>query len=112
MANTNNTNGIIDITNVNIQKLTLADLIADAKGRNDQEALDWLWAEANKKVTRNGKDGTVKESYQPVNMYRVTYLEKFLGYEKKKAATMTADQRREKMLNALFGDAIDQTTEA
>ena len=47
---------IIDINNVNIQKLKLADLINDAAERKDEAALKWLHEQAMKKVERKDKD--------------------------------------------------------
>lgn len=61
----------IDITNVNIQKLKLEDLIADAVARNDKDALEWLQAKTEETVDRHCKDGSVKKVAKPVNMYRV-----------------------------------------
>lgn len=103
---------IININDVNIQKLTLNDLISDATDRGDKAALLWLMEEAKKKVSRTGKDGKTKEVYKPVNMYRMAYLETFCGYEKKKAVGMTADQRRQNMLGKLFDDAFAKIAEA
>lgn len=96
----------IDINNVNIQKLKLEDLIADAIARNDKEALGWLHDQAMKKVECKGKDDSVKEKYQPVNMFRVEYLTKFCGYQKKKAEKLTAEQKRERMLKGMFDEAF------
>lgn len=101
---------MIDIKNMNIQKLKLSDLIADAADRNDREALEWLRSEAKKKVERKGKDGTTTEMYQPVNMFRVEYLTKFCGYKKRNAIKLTAEQKREKMLDDMFGDAFAKLT--
>lgn len=97
---------MIDITNVNIQKLKLTDLIEDAVERNDKEAIEWLRAEAKKKVARKGKDGTITQAYQPVNMFRVEYLTKFCGYQKKEAVRLTAEQKRERMLDTMFEEAF------
>lgn len=97
---------MIDINNVNIQKLKLSDLIADAAERKDHEALEWLHEQAMKKVERKDKEGTVKEAFQPVNMFRVEYLTKFCGYKKKEAVKLTAEQKRERMLNAMFDEAF------
>ena len=97
---------MIDINNVSIQKLKLSDLIADATERNNKEALEWLRTEAMKKVECKGKDGSVMEKYQPVNMFRVEYLTRFCGYKKKEVAKLTAEQKRERMLNAMFDEAF------
>lgn len=99
---------MIDINNVNIQKLKLSDLIADATERNDKEALEWLREQAMKKVECKGKDGSTAEKYQPANMFRVEYLTKFCGYEKKEAVKMTAEQKRERMLDSMFNEAFDK----
>ena len=99
---------MIDINNVNIRELKLADLIADATERNDKEALEWLREQAMKKVPHKGKDGTTTEKYQPVNMFRVEYLTKFCGYKKKEAVKLTAEQKREQMLDAMFNEAFAQ----
>ena len=96
---------MINIENVNIQKLKLEDLIADAVERKDETAIAWLRTEAMKTIERKGKDGTTKQGYQPVNMYRVEYLTKFCGYQKRNAAKLTAEQKREKKLNAMFEEA-------
>ena len=96
---------MIDINNVNIQKLKLEDLIADAVERKDEEAIAWLRTEAMKIVERKGKDNSVKQMYQPANMFRIEYLTKFCGYEKKSAIKMTAEQKREQKLNAMFEEA-------
>lgn len=97
---------MIDINNVNIQKLKLTDLIADATERNDKEALEWLREQAMKKVTCTGKDGTTTEKYQPANMFRIEYLAKFCGYKRKNTEKLTAEQKRERMLNAMFDEAF------
>ena len=97
---------MINIHNVNIQKLKLNDLIEDAVERNDNAAIEWLRAEAKKKVDRKGKDGAVTQAYQPVNMFRVEYLTKFCGYQKKAAVRLTAEQKRERMLDAMFEEAF------
>lgn len=97
---------IIDINNVNIQKLKLADLINDAAERKDEEALKWLHEQAMKKVERKGKDDTVTEAFQPVNMFRVEYLERFCGYQKKRAEKLTPEQKRERMLKGMFDEAF------
>lgn len=97
---------IININNMNIQKLKLSDMIADATERNDKEALEWLREQAMKKVESKGKDGSVTEKYQTANMYRVEYLTKFCGYKKKEAVKLSAEQKRERMLNAMFDDAF------
>jgi hypothetical protein len=97
---------MIDINNVNIQKLKLSDLIADAAERKDEEALKWLHEQAMKKVERKGKDDSVTETFQPVNMFRVEYLTKFCGYKKKEAVKLTAEQKRERMLSAMFDEAF------
>lgn len=97
---------IIDISNVNIQKLKLTDLIADATARNDKDALEWLRTEAMKKVQCKGKDDSITEKYQPVNMFRIEYLTKFCGYKKNEAAKLTAEQKRERMLNSMFEEAF------
>jgi hypothetical protein len=97
---------MIDINNVNIQKLKLTDLIADATERNDKAALEWLREQAMKKVERKGKDDSVTEAFQSVNMFRVEYLTKFCGYKKKEAVKLTAEQKRERMLNAMFDEAF------
>lgn len=97
---------MININNMNIQKLKLSDLIEDAVERNDSEALAWLREEAKKKVDRKGKDNTVTQVYQPVNMFRIEYLTKFCGYQKKNAIKLTAEQKREKMLNSMFDEAF------
>lgn len=96
----------ININNVNIQKLKLSDLIEDAKERNDKEALEWLREQAMKKIECKGKDGSTSKKYQPANMFRVEYLTRFCGYKKKEAVKMTAEQKREKMLNAMFDEAF------
>lgn len=99
----------IDITNVNIQNLKLEDLINDAVARNDKEAQEWLRTEAMKEIECIDKDGSPKKKFQPVNMFRVEYLEKFCGYEKKKKAEkMTAAQKRERKLDELFAAAQAQ----
>ena len=97
---------IIDINNVNIQKLKLADLINDAAERKDEEALKWLHEQAMKKVEGKDKDGNATEKFQPVNMFRVEYLEKFCGYQKKKAEKLTPEQKRERMLKGMFDEAF------
>lgn len=97
---------MIDINNVNIRELKLTDLIADATERNDKEALAWLREQAMKKVPRKGNGDTTKEAYQPVNMFRVEYLTKFCGYKKKEAVKLTAEQKREQMLNSMFDEAF------
>ena len=93
---------MININNVNIRELKLTDLIADATERNNKEALAWLREQAMKKVPRKGKG----EAYQPVNMFRVEYLTKFCGYKKKEAVKLTAEQKREQMLNSMFDEAF------
>ena len=96
----------IDITNVNIQKLKLEDLINDAVARGDKAAQEWLRTEAMKEIECTEEDGSVKKKFKPVNMFRVEYLTKFCGYEKKrKAEKMTAEQKRAKMLDELFAKA-------
>ena len=97
---------MIDINNVNIRELKLADLVADATERNDKEALEWLREQAMKKVPHKGKGDTTTEKYQPVNMFRVEYLTKFCGYKKKEAVKLTAEQKREQMLDAMFNEAF------
>lgn len=97
---------IIDINNVNIQKLKLSDLINDAAERKDEEALKWLHEQAMKKVEGKDKDGNATEKFQPVNMFRVEYLEKFCGYKKKKAEKLTPEQKRERMLKGMFDEAF------
>ena len=97
---------MININNVNIQKLKLSDLIADAAERKDKEALEWLHAQAMTKIERKGKDDTVTETFQPVNMFRVEYLTRFCGYKKKEAVKLTAEQKRERMLSAMFDEAF------
>lgn len=92
---------MIDINNVNIQKIKLADLIEDAVDRKDTEAIAWLKEEAMKKVDRKGK-----QVFQPVNMFRIEYLTKFCGYEKKKAIKLTPEEKREKMLISMFDEAM------
>lgn len=99
---------MIDINNVNIQKLKLTDLIADAVERKDEAAIAWLRAEANKKIPCKGKDGSVTEKFQPANMFRVEYLTKFCGYEKKETVKLTAEQKRANKLNAMFDEALAQ----
>lgn len=102
---------MIDINNVNIQKLKLADLIQDAVERENEEAIKWLRTEATKKITRRNRNGEMIDQWQPVNMFRMEYLTKFCGYTKKTRAKMTAEERREKMLDALFDDALNKLTE-
>lgn len=97
---------IIDINNVNIQKLKLADLISDAVERKDEEALKWLHEQAMKKVEGKDKDGNATEKFQPANMFRVEYLKKFCGYQKRKAEKLTPEQKRERMLEGMFGEAF------
>lgn len=97
---------MIDINNVNIQKLKLTDLINDAVERNDKEAIEWLKSEAMKMVECKSKDGTVTQKYQSVNMFRVEYLTRFCGYEKKAAVKLTAEQKRAKMLDSMFNEAL------
>lgn len=97
---------MIDINNVNIQKLKLADLINDAAERKDKEALEWLHEQAMKKVEGKDKDGNATEKFQPVNMFRVEYLERFCGYKKKKAEKLSPEQKRELMLSAMFDEAF------
>ena len=97
---------IIDINNVNIQKLKLADLINDAAERKDEAALKWLHEQAMKKVERKDKDDSIKETFQPVNMFRVEYLELFCGYKKRKAEKLTPEQKRERMLKDMFDEAF------
>lgn len=99
---------MININNVNIQKLKLEDLIADAVERKDEAAIAWLKAEAMKMVERKGKDGSAKQMYQPVNMFRIEYLSKFCGYEKKSAVKMTAEQKRKRKLDDMFNEALAQ----
>ena len=95
---------IIDIHNMNIQKLTLAHLVNDAKARNDDEAVKWLREQAMTEVEYIGKDGSVKKKFQSVNAYRMEYLTKFCGYVKKEAVKLTAEQKRQRMLDKLFND--------
>lgn len=97
---------MIDINNMNIQKVKLTDLIEDAVERNDPEALAWLRDEAKKKVECKGKNGTVTQKYQPVNMFRIEYLTRFCGYKKKKTVKLTAEQKRERMLDSMFNEAF------
>ena len=97
---------IIDIKNMNIQKLKLTDLINDATERNDKEALEWLREQAMKKVESKGKNGSPAEKYQPVNMFRIEYLTRFCGYKKKEAVKLTAEQKRERMLGSMFDEAF------
>ena len=99
---------MIDINNVNIQKLKLEDLVADAVERKDEEAIAWLRTEAMKMVERKGKDNSVKQMYQPVNMFRIEYLTKFCGYEKKAAIKLTAEQKRQRKLDDMFNEALAQ----
>lgn len=96
---------MIDINNVNIQKLKLIDLIADAQERKDRAALEWLKEQAMKQVERKGKNGTVM-AYQPVNCYRMAYLTKFCGYTKKSTVKLTAEEKRKKKLEDMFAKAI------
>lgn len=103
----------IDITapQFTIQKLTLESLVADAVARKDKEALQWIEEESNKDVTRKQKDGTTRTVKQPVNSFRVAYLEKFCGYSKPAATqrvTLTAQQKREAKRKALFANAMAQ----
>ena len=95
----------IDINNVNIQKLKLEDLIADATARNDKEAEQWLTEQAMKKIEVTDKNGNTKMKYQPVNSFRVEYLEKFCGYKKKEAVKLSADDKRRKKLAEMFAQA-------
>jgi hypothetical protein len=100
---------IIDIKSVNIQKLKLADLIADAVAREDKQAQEWLRTEAMKEIEFTDKDGNIKNKFQPANQFRVEYLEKFCGYKKKrKAEKPTAAQKRMNMLDNLFAQAASQ----
>lgn len=94
---------MIDINTMNVQKLKLADLIEDAVDRKDTEAIAWLKDQAMKKVDRKGK-----QVFQPVNMFRIEYLTKFCGYEKKKAVKLTPEEKREKMLNSMFDKAMSK----
>lgn len=67
-------------------KLKLEDLINDAVERNDTEALAWLREESMKQVTRKvKKDGVETEQMiaNPITAYRVEYLKKYCGFEKK-----------------------------
>ena len=98
---------IIDIKKVNIQKLTLRDLINDAVAREDKEAQEWLRSEAMKEIEFTDKDGNIKKKFQPANQFRVEYLEKFCGYKKKrKAEKPTAAEKRERMLKGMFDEAF------
>lgn len=97
---------MIDVKNVNIQKLTLVDLVNDAVDRKDKAALEFLQAESKKKVERKRKDGSTVIVMQPVNQYRVAYLTKFCGYVKKSSVKLNAEQKREKKLNDMFSSAF------
>ena len=97
---------MIDIKNVNIQRLKLTDLIEDAVDRNNKEALEWLRTEAKKKVDRKQKDGSVTQVYQPANMFRIEYLTRFCGYEKKVAVKLTPEQKKERRLDGMFDKAF------
>lgn len=99
---------IINIDNMEIKKLTLADLIADAAERNNREALEWLRTEANKMVDRKAKDGTVTQVHQSVNAFRTEYLTRFCGYSKKQTVQRTAAEKREKKMNDMFDAAFAQ----
>lgn len=98
---------MIDINNLNIQKLKLSDLIADAVERKDTEAINWLHEKAMQKIERNGK-----VSFQPVNAFRVEYLTKFCGYKKRSTEKLTPEQKRERMLEAMFAEAHSKVDEA
>ena len=102
---------MIDIKNVNIQRLKLTDLIEDAVERNDKEAIEWLRTEAKKKVERKKKNGSVTQVYQPANMFRIEYLTRFCGYEKKPVVKLTAEQKRERKLDSMFDEALAKLNE-
>ena len=95
----------IDITSVNIQRLKLEDLYADAYARDDAAAIQWLNEKAMTEIEVPTKDGGTKKKYLSVNSYRVEYLEKFCGYVKTTAKKETAKDKREKMLAAIRAKA-------
>lgn len=100
---------IIDITNVNIQRLKLEHLYADAYARGDAAAIKWLNEKAMTEIEVPTKTGTTKKKFLSVNSYRVEYLEKFCGYVKNDAKKETAKGKREKMLAALRAKAQANT---
>lgn len=95
---------MIDINNVNVQKLKFEDLVRDAVERNDNEAQAWLTEQFMKQVERKGKNGTIM-AYQPVNSYRMEYLTKFCGYTKKGTVKLTAEEKRKKHIEDMFAAA-------
>lgn len=100
--NTNTNNNKIDITNVNIQRLKLEHLIADAHARGDATAIQWLRDQAMTEIEVPTKSGGTKKKFKSVNSYRVEYLEKFCGYVKNAAKKESAQAKRQKMLDDLF----------
>lgn len=57
------------------------------------------------KIEVPAKDGGTKKKYQSVNSYRVEYLTRFCGYEKKDAVKLNTEQKRQKMLDEMFAKA-------
>ena len=98
---------MIDINNMDINKLTLEDLVNDAVDRNDMEALKWLQDESSKEIECKGKDGTIMKC-QPVYKYRRRYLELFCGYKKEQPVKMTAKQKSDQKRKAMFDAAFAQ----
>lgn len=99
---------MIDINNMNIKELTLEHLVNDAIARNDREALEWLKAESTKEIACKGKNNTTIMKRQPVQKYRVRYLERFCGYKKTDVAKTTAKQKSDKKLADMFDAAFAQ----
>ena len=100
---------MININEMDIKKIGLADLINDAVERNDREALEWLKTESKKEVECKGKHGYGSfMKRQPVQRYRVRYLELFCGYKKSEVAKTTAKQKSDKKLDDMFSEAFAQ----
>ena len=99
---------MININNMEIKKLTLTDLINDAVERNDREALEWLKIESKKEIECKGRGGTTIMKRQPVQKYRVRYLELFCGYKKSDVAKSIAKQKSDKALDDMFTEAFAQ----
>ena len=89
----------------NIQKIKFEDMVNDAIERGNEEAMAWLEEQMMKTVEVVDKDGNSKTKYQSPNQFRVEYLKRFCGYEKKTATKRTAEQKRRDMVKAMFDKA-------
>ena len=83
-------------------KVSLKDLIDDAVARGNEEAVQFLVDEDNKKTIRTTKEGKEIEAKQNITAYRPKYLKKYCGYATKTVST--ADKKKQK--EELFADAF------